>query len=144
MVLPHLPSPPNSFPFSFRLEQTFKRQQSIMIKQDTIRQCKSPPINPLGGKESQDQPKISPAPTIRIPTKHQANNYNIYTEDLVQIHACLMLAASVCVKPYNFCLIESVGHVFLMSSIPSDSWNLSPHFQEVPSPRDWIWWRPPI
>ena len=33
--------------------------------------------------------------TVRILTKHQANSQNIYAKDMVQIHADLMLVASV-------------------------------------------------
>lgn len=42
-----------------------------------------------------------------------------------------MLAASVSVNTYEPCLIDSKGHILLVSSIPSDANNLSAHFLEV-------------
>lgn len=38
------------------------------------------------------------------------------TEDLVQTLAGLMLAASVSVSLYDFCLVDAVGYILLVSS----------------------------
>lgn len=53
-----------------------------------------------------------------------ADSANVYIEDLVQMLAVLVLVPSVSVRPYEICFVDSVGHVLLMSSIPSDSYNL--------------------
>lgn len=55
----------------------------------------------------------------------------MYAEDLVQTYAGPKLAASVPVSPCEPGLLDSVGRVLLVSSIPSESYNLS-----SPLPRD--------
>jgi hypothetical protein len=57
-----------------------------------------------------------PALTVRNVTKHQANSYNIYSEDLLQAYSRSMLATSVSVSSYELCLADSFSHVLLMSS----------------------------
>lgn len=49
----------------------------------------------------------------------------MHAEDLVKIHADLMIAVSASVSPDETCFIDSVGQVLLVSSITSDSYNLS-------------------
>lgn len=58
--------------------------------------------NPVGGKWSQEQVKESettPCPLLGVSQTHQANNLNIYVEDLAQTHAGYMIAASVSLGP---------------------------------------------
>lgn len=43
----------------------------------------------------------------------------------MQTHAGPVLATSVSDSPYSPCLVDSVGHILLVSFIPSDSYNLS-------------------
>lgn len=48
-----------------------------------------------------------------------------YADDLVQTCAGPTLVASVSVSPCECCLVDLVGHVLLVSAIPSDSYSLS-------------------
>lgn len=41
----------------------------------------------MGGKESQEQAKNTPARVFGVPQKQQAKNHNKYAEGLVQNHA---------------------------------------------------------
>ena len=45
--------------------------------------------------------------------------------NLVQTTAGLFLAASISASPCEPCLIDSLGHVLLLRTIPSDSFDLS-------------------
>lgn len=63
-----------------------------------------------------------PLPLLGIWQKHQANN-NIYVEDLIQIHAGVMIATLISVSLYESCLVDLVYHILLMSSILPDSYS---------------------
>lgn len=47
--------------------------------------------------------------------KNQDHNYNIHTENLVQTRP--LVSASVSLSPYEHCLVDLVGSVFVVSSI---------------------------
>lgn len=64
-----------------------------------------------------------PLPLLVVSQNHQANSHNIYAEDLSRTHAGPVLADSVSVSPYEPQLVDSVGSVLLMFSIPSDSYS---------------------
>lgn len=69
--------------------------------------------------------------TVMSPTK-TPNSHNKYTEDLMQTLASPLFAASVSVKPHEPCLVDSVGYVLLVSSIPPDSYSItSPSFPKL-------------
>lgn len=50
--------------------------------------------------------------------KHQANNYNLFAEDLAQTLAGSTIANSVFVRPYEPWLVDSTGHALWVSSTP--------------------------
>lgn len=52
-------------------------------------------------------------PTIRSSTKHKANDYNIYSEDLTQTHTGPVTAASVPVRHSESCLVDAIYSAFL-------------------------------
>ena len=56
--------------------------------------------------------------------EHQVNSHNMHTEDLMQTHAGPVIATLVSVSSCEPCLVDSVGHVLLVSSIPPDSYTL--------------------
>lgn len=60
----------------------------------------------------------------QIPEKCQANNHNIYPEDLVLTHVGPRFVASIS-EPVLVRLVNLVGHVLLVSPILSFSYNLS-------------------
>ena len=49
---------------------------------------------PVGGKQSKES-EVPPLTLVGVPEKHQANNCNIYVEDLAQTHAGSVIALSV-------------------------------------------------
>lgn len=83
------------------------------------------------GKRVRNMPTL----TIRSPTKHQANRHQIYEENLVQINAGPMVDFFLfkSVSPSEPCLLDSIGHVFLISSLLFDSYNIFyPSSEELP------------
>lgn len=46
---------------------------------------------PKAGERVRD----TPLPLLGVTQNHQANNHNVFTEDLAQTHACLVITASV-------------------------------------------------
>lgn len=52
-------------------------------------------------------------------TKCYANNYNIYTKNVMYTYVGAVYAASISVSSYLPCLVNSVAHVLPLSSIPS-------------------------
>lgn len=107
-----------------------------MTKQDTIKQGKSPHTearegNPTGGKGSQKQTKESktnPLPLLEVPQKNKADRHRINTKNLVQKHVSPILGDLVSKSPSESLLIDSVGHVLLVFSMPSDFYNLFSFF----------------
>ena len=71
-------------------------------------------------KRAQDQGKES-----EIQETESSKSCTIPAEDLAQTHAGLVLDISVSVSPYVFCVVDSVGHALLVSSVSLDSYNLS-------------------
>lgn len=115
------PSSPHTSPLSCRFTDfPFPRQKEVGLH------IQAGQDNPEG-KEHQGQARVGdrPPPLLGVPQNHQANSHDIHTEDLVQIHAYTMLAASVSVRPCEPCLVDSMDHVFLVSPIPSSSCHLS-------------------
>jgi hypothetical protein len=74
------------------------------------------------GKTVQNTPVL----TVRSSIKHQANSLNLYAEDLVNTHAGSMIAVFINLSGYEPCLVDSVDHILLVSSILSDSYSLPP------------------
>jgi hypothetical protein len=62
-------------------------------------------------------------PLLEDLQKHQANNHNIYAEDLVKGHVGPMFAALVSVSLCEPCSVDTVDHILLISFISSDSYN---------------------
>ena len=104
-----------------------------MTKEDT-RQVKSPHTeigqgNTVGGRvlrAGKRELEIHLFSLFGIP---QANRLKIYSEDLMQTHSDRILG-EVFLSPHEACSVESVDHVLLVPSIPSDSYNLSSSFTE--------------
>lgn len=133
---PSCPLPPLShrtailiFPFQKRagLQSTTAKQDNKM----TIWQGKSPHVeaeqgNPIGGKvfppKQAKKSEIELLPLLGVPQRC----HNIYTKDMVQTYTGAMLAPLVSVSPCEPCLVDSVGHVLLVSSIPSESYCFPP------------------
>ena len=103
-----------------------------MAQQDTIRPGTKPHIKagqgkPVGGKGFPKQAKVSettPVPLSGVHPKTRSQQHNIYAEDL-ETHTGPMFSTSVSVSPCETCLLNSVGHVLLVSPIPPDSYSLS-------------------
>lgn len=57
-------------------------------------------------------------PQLEVSQKHQADSLSIYAEGQVQTHTGPVLAASDSLSPCELCLVDSAGHVLLVSSIP--------------------------
>ena len=78
--------------------------------------------NPIGGKESQEQEKESethPLPLLRVPQEHQTNSHNLCkqrTSCRLMQTLCLLFSASV--RQCELYLVDSVGHILLVSPIP--------------------------
>lgn len=107
---------------------TIKRDTTRNNKKGNISHINAGQYNPIGEKESQEHTKesdIHPLPVLGVTQEHQATSRNICTEDLVQTPAGLVLDTSVSVSPCDPCLVDSVDHVLLVSSIPFDSYNFS-------------------
>lgn len=64
--------------------------------------------DPESSQKSQSQ-----FPLLGVPQTNQVNNYRIYAENLLQTHAGSGIAASVSLKPYDLCLVDSMGQVLL-------------------------------
>lgn len=83
------------------------------------------------GKTVQNTPVL----TVRSSIKHQANSLNLYAEDLVNTHAGSMIAVFINLSGYEPCLVDSVDHILLVSSIPfwfySSSVPSSPEFPKL-------------
>lgn len=47
------------------------------------------------------------------------DNHNMYTKHLTQIHTGSLIVTLISVRPYETCLVDSVGHVLVMSSTPT-------------------------
>lgn len=89
-----------STPFPFPIQKRAGLQE-MTVKQDTIRQGKSHPIeagqgNPKGGKVPRDGKRLrrNSAPTVRSPTEPRANSRILFSEKLVQTRAGAWLASS--------------------------------------------------
>lgn len=124
--------PLSTDPFPFKKEQFSKRWQSSRTKKDTIIQGESPPnktweSNAVGENVPRADKRVedSPTPIVRNSTKTETNNHSKYAEDLLQTHAGSGLTVSVSVITYEPYLIDSVGNVLLVSSIPSNSYSFS-------------------
>lgn len=121
----YLPSPRHLllFSFFFRKDPALERWRPNRTKQNTVRQGESchiwaRPGNPTGENESQEQAKVG---EIFIRTVMGLNKLTTITYK--QRSWC---------RPYAFCfslcelrIVNTVGHVLLVYSIPSDSYNLS-------------------
>ena len=81
------------------------------------------PSRRKGVLRAEKESRTPPLPVLGAPHKHQANNHNIYAEDIVQTHAGSVIAASVSVSLYEPCLVDSVDF-FSWCSLPSGSYNL--------------------
>lgn len=80
---------------------------------------------PVGGKQSKES-EVPPLTLVGVPQKHQANNCNIYVENLEQTHAVSMIALSVSVntcQPYlvDVCRLCFPGVLNLSDSLTSCS-----------------------
>ena len=99
-------------------------------KENTIRQCKSLHVkdrqgNPRRGKDSAEQVHMTETyllSLLEVPSNHQAMTH---TEDLMQTLVGPVPAISVSVSPYEYCWVDSVDHIILVSSITSESYSLS-------------------
>ena len=74
------------------------------------------------GLKNRQETEIPPFPLLAAPQKYQAKNSNICAEDLVQTYSGSLIASSVSVSPYESCLVDSVGHVLLVSLEPCGSY----------------------
>lgn len=144
--LPHLSSPADPLPlcFFFRKQQAFKKYLSAMIKQDVIRQGKSPHAeaqqdNPKGGKASQEQAKESEEQPLPLFSALQISKLTPIA--YMQRNLCRLIQASGLVfqslSPGWSCLVDTVGHVLLMSFILSGSCNLSSASQPGSLSSEW-------
>lgn len=82
----------------------------------------------MGVKGYQEQAKKTsatlPLPLLGVPQNYQANNYNIYAEDLVHTCEGSVVASLVPVKSYDPSLVDSLDCVLMGSSILSGLFSL--------------------
>ena len=84
-------------------------------------------------KEFQEQAKKSEIPVVPqegVPQEHQAKQPHVYAEDLAQSYAGSVITASDSVSPYTLYLVDSMGHVLLLSLILLVPTILPPHLHQ--------------
>lgn len=82
--------------------------------------------NPMWGGASRTckGSEIQLLPLLGVPQIHQVDNLNTWAEDLVQTSVGPLLAASVSVRLCELCLVDLLGLVLLVSSIPNYFYSL--------------------
>lgn len=111
------------------LQKTADRTKQGITRQDKSNHIEAGQGNLIEVKETQKQPKITrckiyPLPLLGVSQEQETNHHHIGPEDLFQTHVGTEFSTSVSVSKCEPCLVDSVDHVLLVSSIFSDCYNL--------------------